>query len=163
MKKESKIISVWESFLQLSLGEKQKSFYEKMISDAQVVHMTPIKEVFSKEEISQIKKCVKPKKKECYKNATSLCALFPEKEIKYVEGFFTCYGFPLEHAFNKVGDKYVDITGSLLLSVSEDEEYVALGEWTEKEVWEVLLKTGCYGGIWKEKYVESLTNKNSVL
>lgn len=159
MQKESKIISEWKRFLQLPLDSRQKSFYEKMIDDARVVHISPLEEVFSKSEISKIKKYVNPKKKECYKNATSLLSLFPEKHIKYVEGFFTCYGIPLEHAFNKVGDKYVDITASLLLNVSKDEEYVALGEWEEKAVWEVLVKTGCYGNIWREKYIESLTSK----
>ena len=159
MNEESIIINHLKSFLSLPLNDKQKAFYEKECEDARVVHVLPIEQVFSAKEISKIKKEIKPKKKECYRNATALCSLFPEREIKYVEGFFTCCGLPIEHAFNKVGDKYVDITSSLLLGFTGEEEYVALGEWSSDEVWEVLAKTGYYGNIWKEKYIESLTNK----
>lgn len=55
-----------------------------------------------------IRQVIKPKPKECYRNSHLLCEAFPER-ILYCEGK-TNVPIPIDHAFNKVGDAYIDIT-----------------------------------------------------
>lgn len=49
-----------------------------------------------------------PVVKECYKNAHLLTLLFPDR-VQYVEGKTNVF-IPIYHAFNRVGNKYIDIT-----------------------------------------------------
>lgn len=59
-------------------------------------------------EIELIRRVVRPEVKGCYRNAHLLTLLFPDR-VRYVEGK-THTVIPIDHAFNRVGDKYIDIT-----------------------------------------------------
>lgn len=59
-------------------------------------------------DMDYIRHVIKPKPKECYRNSHLLCEAFPER-ILYCEGK-TNVPIPIDHAFNKVGDAYIDIT-----------------------------------------------------
>lgn len=133
---------------------KQHDCMVKMIGDATDVEVCSIHDVFSDEEIRKIRRKVKPKAKECYKNAFLLTELFPEK-VQYVEGKFTCMKFvSLEHAWNKVGDKYVDITMEMALKRNpKDEEYMSLGCYSYGEILDVAMKLGYYGEVYFNKNI----------
>lgn len=93
-----------------------------------------------------------------------LCTLFPDR-VKYVEGRFTVCGlFSTEHAWNKVGDKYIDITMEIALERNPaEEEYIAWGEYEESEILPYLFESKVYGGIYEQKFLENygkdLSNK----
>ena len=69
-------------------------------------------------------------------------------------------GFPIEHAFNCVDGKYVDITIELALGREIEDTYVTIGEYNDNEVREILLQNGFYGEIYstifKNKYKENV-------
>ena len=138
----------------------QKQFYEKMVSDAKIVKCTSIYNIFTEDEIRKIKRNVRPVAKECYKNSYRLieCEIIPE--INYCEGYMSCMGVPVEHAFNKVNDKYIDITAELVLERDVDgDEYVVLGEYTKEDVLDIMFETQYYGGIYYNKFIKSLNEK----
>ena len=148
---ENKIIKELRQLAEIMDG-KAKKYYESMIADATPVRITPLSEVFNEYEIDMIR-VIKPKAKQCYKNALDLCVLFPDR-VKYVEGRFTVCGlFSTEHAWNKIEEKYIDITAELDLGHTNlnEEEYVALGEYDENEVLSYCIQSKVYGGIYMNK------------
>lgn len=161
--KENQIIKELRQITEIMSG-KQREYYESMIADATPIRIAPLSEAFNEYEIDMIKRVIKPEAKQCYKNASDLCVLFPDR-VKYVEGRFTvCVLFSTEHAWNKVGDKYVDITAELALNNNiNEEEYVVLGEYEYEETLSYLYKSKVYGGIYEQKFLENygkdLSNK----
>lgn len=94
---------------------------------------------------------VRPKKKMCYRNSHLLTLLFPDK-VKYVEGRFSCsfIGLPIDHAFNRVGDKYVDVTVELALKEDVTEhEYIEFAEYDSEQIDSAAYETGYYGEYYK--------------
>lgn len=161
---KSKIIKELCQIAEIMHG-KQKTYYEQMLADSTPVRITPLSEVFDEETIKLIKTQIRPESKLCFKNATTLCTMFPDR-VKYVEGRFTVCGlFSTEHAWNKVEDKYIDITAELALRRTNpnEEEYVALGEYDESEILPYLFESKVYGGIYEQKFLENygkdLSNK----
>ena len=138
------LISDIEGFAALTSG-KQQEYYIDLLNVARQVEVVSIKEVFTEDEIKKIKKYVRPKVNMCYKNSHYLTCLFPDK-VRYVEGRFSRYGIPIDHAFNRVGDKYVDITAELALkeNVSES-EYIAYAEYEQQQILDAAYATGYYG------------------
>ena len=132
----------------------QKEYYSDLLQSSKVVNVVSVKDVFTPEEVSLIKKIIRPKKKQCYRNATLLTYLFPN--VMYIEGKSMPENFfPIDHAFNKVGDFYIDITFELVLGEDVTKtEYVSFGEYDNNQVIEVADKTGfygeCYNYYWKK-------------
>lgn len=153
--KENSLIVELRTFAGFMEG-RQKEFYNQMLKDAKSVEVVRLSEVFTPDEIKAIKMFVKPQAKECYRNATLFAHIFPE--VEYVEGKMTCCGaFGIEHAWNKVGDKYVDITMELVLQRDPtQEEYLVLGEYDQKTVVDICTEVGFYGNIYPIVY-----NKNN--
>ena len=124
--KENQIINelLW---LSEKMFGKQKAYYDRMLADATPIQIAPLSEVFDEETIKLIKTQIRPEPKLCFKNATLLCTMFPDR-VKYVEGKFTvAHTISTEHAWNKVGDKYIDITMEIALECNpSEEEYIAL-------------------------------------
>lgn len=144
---------------------KQKTYYEQMLADATPVRIAPLSEVFDEETIRMIKEAINPQPKECYRNATMLCEMF-KGIVSYVEGRYTVMcTFSTEHAWNKIEDKYIDITAELALGRTNpnEEEYIALGEYDESEILPYLFESKVYGGIYEQKFLENygkdLSNK----
>ena len=134
------------------------ALYKQKANDANSVDIVSLSEVFSPEEIKMIKKYVRPKPKMCYKNAYMLCDYFDGEghDVKYVEGYLNMRGLPIEHAFNYVDGKYVDITMELALGKDmREDSYVSIGEFSTDEVRRVLLKNGFYGQIYDTLFLDS--------
>ena len=156
------IIDMLNFFAKNCSGYQQKLFQDKA-NDANSIDVVPLSEVFTKEEIEEIKKRVKPQKKACYENAYKLCDRFEyegKHDIKYCEGYLNMKGFPIEHAFNKVDGKYVDITIELALGndVTED-TYVSYCEYDVDTVREILLQNEYYGNIYDTIKLNSYKEK----
>lgn len=157
--KQNAILTQTEYFAKVCDGL-QKKFYEQQLQDYHEVKCVRLSEVFTKEEIRTIKMVVKPKKKECYRNAHLLTALFPDR-VQYVEGQVAIFNgaFGIEHAWNKVDGEYVDVTFELALGEKPEEElYMALGEYNLTTITMVTSETGYYGSIYNERFINA--NKN---
>ena len=148
MSETSILLEELRGFASICSG-KQKEWYEKMLADAKVVKISLLRDIFTPDEIETIKAVVRPQKKECYKNSTLTATLLMKKGVKYCEGKYTCYGIGLDHAFNKLGDKYFDVTAELALGKLDAQEYMVLGEYSPKEVLQIIEKQGYYGDIYK--------------
>lgn len=162
--KENQIIKELRQLAEI-MQDKQKAYYDKMLADATPIRIAPLSEVFDEETIRMIKEAINPQPKECYRNATMLCELF-KGIVSYVEGRFTVCGlFSTEHAWNKIEDKYIDITAELALGRTNpnEEKYIALGEYDDNEVLSYCMKSKVYGGIYEQKFLENygkdLSNK----
>lgn len=105
-------------------------------------------------ELEIIRDVLKPQPQQCYRNAHLLCQLFPER-VQYCEDKVLAF-FPIEHAFNRVGDKYVDITFEFALNDTEllQHEYVVFGEYDLQTINRVTKETGYYGDIYRNVYIE---------
>jgi len=89
--------------------------------------------------------------KQCYKNAAQM-SIYCEN-VKYVEGEISYHGVPIEHAWNKVDDKYFDITKDILFPTNSDySEYVKIIELDSMELMRFMNETGTYGGFLVEKF-----------
>ena len=162
MSKTDAIFMAWRTYKTLTQGQKQSDFFAQKLKDGKIVTCVPLCEVFDAKEIDVIKQVVRPEKRMCFKNAHMLTCLFPDR-VKYVEGEVTICGggIGIEHAWNLVdGEHYVDLTFEL--SLGEDvtkEGYVALGAYDAKTLRRVTHKTGYYGGIYTQLYIDALNKK----
>lgn len=155
---ESEIIKEIEMMLELPLHEKQKEYLQDLLKAAKPVKVVRAADVLEDYELEYIRHVIKPKPKECYRNSYLLCDAFPER-ILYCEGR-TNVPIPIDHAFNKVGDAYIDITFEFALHETPSMyEYVTFGEYDAKTIRKVVLKTGTYGGIYNWLYNQQQKNK----
>lgn len=138
---ESVIIEEMRAFLRLDLPDRQRQYFTDTIAVAKRVEVVKAADVFDEREIELIRRTVRPVVKGCYRNAHLLTLLFPDR-VRYVEGK-THTVIPIDHAFNKVGEKYVDITFEFALNENPTQwEYVAFGEYTATLYKPLLSKRG---------------------
>ena len=144
------------AFLQFDLNPKQRQYFADTIAGAKRVEVVRAADVFDDYELDFIRDVLKPQPKQCYRNAHLLCELFPER-VRYCEGK-THTLIPIDHVFNRVGDKYVDITFEFALNDAEltKYEYVVFGEYDLQTIDRVTEATGYYGDIYRNVYVERL-------
>lgn len=151
---ESIIIKEIEMMLELPLHERQKAYFQDLLNAAKPVKIVPAADVLEDYELDYIRHVIKPKPKECYRNSHLLCEAFPER-ILYCEGK-TNVPIPIDHAFNKVGDAYIDITFEFALHENPSiYEYVTFGEYDAKTIRKAVLETGYYGEIYRWLYYHS--------
>ncbi len=151
------------NFFAKSCSGVQKELFSQKVKDANSVDIVPLSEVFTEAEIKEIKRRIHPQPKCCYENAWKLCDRFEyegKHEIKYCEGYLNMKGIPIDHAFNCVDGKYVDITIELALGKEIEDTYVTIGEYSTDEVREILIQNGYYGEIYNtiflNKYKENI-------
>lgn len=152
---ESVIIEEMRAFLRLDLNPRQHKYFTDTIDVAKRVEVVPVSEVFNEREIELIRRIVRPEKQACYKNAHLLTLLFSDR-VQYCEGK-TLAIIPIDHAFNRVGDKYVDITFEFALKDDPTGyEYVVFGEYDLDTINRISDKTGYYGDYYRALYIERL-------
>ena len=155
-------------FFAQNMSGVQAELFKQKAEDADSIDIVPLNEVFTEQEIQEIKRRLRPQPKMCYENAYKLMDRFSydsNHEIEYVEGYINMKGFPIEHAFNKVDGKYVDITIELALGKDPSEDtYVKIGEFDLDTVREILLQNQYYGQIYEtiflNKYKENVKGAN---
>lgn len=161
----NQIIDVLKAVASFDWNPEQKAFYEQRVADARSVECVPMRDVFTPEQLQFLFKNAgyKAKQKMCYKNATNLIQIIErwyflldfDLPIKYVEGYTSCYDLlPIEHAFVKIGDKYVDPTFERALHRDVRKEmYVSCIELDPKTMTRYLLETGYYGELYTYDYM----------
>ena len=151
---ESEIIKDIQMMLELPLNKNQKRYYRELLQNAKPVQIVSAFEVLEDYEIEYIRHVIKPKEKECYRNSHLLCDAFPDK-ILYCEGRANV-PIPIDHAFNRVGDVYIDITFEFALHETPSTyEYVTFGEYDAATINRIERQTGYFGGIYRYLYCES--------
>lgn len=156
-----------QAYARLNVPDEQKQYYRQIATDARVVECVPMSDVFSCGQLRFLKERAgyKTQRKMCYKNASDLVEAVellrrmyptPTEPAIYVEGYTLGGGvLPIEHAFVRIGDKYVDPTFERALHKDvRKEQYVALAEFDREELRKLQLETCYYGGMYQYAYVK---------
>lgn len=144
----------------------QKAYYEQRAKDARPVECVPMRDVFTPEQLRFLRDKLgyRPQQRMCYRNAAELVRLIAglgaltltTAPVRYVEGYAYCYGLlPIEHAFVKIGDKYIDPTFERALHRDVRKEmYVALIELDPQTMAQYQAETGFYGELYQYDYLK---------
>ena len=153
---DSVLIGQLKQFATLTKNSNQGQFFQSKVDAAKDIKVERMEDVLTKEQIRVVKR-LDIRKKECYRNAYLVAQAL---NCQYVEGqMLLCFG--IDHAFNKIGDHYFDATKEICLGEDPTEtEYISIGEWSWETVFDVISKTGQYGDIYNELYIQSL-NKST--
>lgn len=151
----NRIIEELNAIASLGVSGRQKRYFEQCARDARPVQCVPMRDVFNEMQMAFYGK-LRMVKKQCYRNASNMVELGPIQAFgplpgfKYVEGLTYEPGFiPIEHAFVKIGDKYIDPTFERALHINVTKcEYVSLVELEWPELAAIQAKTGYYGEIY---------------
>ena len=139
----------------------QKAWFEQQANDARPVQCVRMRDAFSDGELYIIfdQLHYRTQQKMCYKNAAELVRIIRNigtlPPVKYVEGYAYCYGLlPIEHAFVKVGDLYVDPTFERALHRDVRKElYAACIELDFETMAKYQVETGFYGELYVYDYM----------
>lgn len=148
------IIEELKGFASLTSG-RQRDYFDQMLRDAHVVKVFRMSEVLTKEQIDIIRS-LGVEVKQCYKNATLITQAIPE--IEYIEGktsIFKDFSPSIDHAWNKLGDKYFDATAEIIHKGLFG-EYVSLIEVSSEEVMNIAIENEFYGEVYNTKFKKSI-------
>lgn len=121
-------------------------FYQAKADAATDISVVRCCDVLTQEELRWVRSILKPRMKECYRNALVLAQHFG---CGYIEGQMLLY-FGIDHAFNKIRGKYIDVTKEFALGEDPTKtEYVSIGEYSSDEATKVALKTRQYGNVFE--------------
>ena len=144
----------------LDWNPEQKAWFEQQANDARAVQCVRMRDAFSTEQLEYIRRYYHTRQKMCYENATRLILLMSDSElfpepVRYVEGFAYAYQLlPIEHAFVKVGDKYIDPTFERALHRDvRTELYVSCCELDPLTMARYQVETGFYGDLYVYDYM----------
>ena len=162
----NRIIEELRAKASLDWNPEQKAWFEQQANDARVVECVRMRDVFTPDQMEMLFKNIgyKTQQKMCYKNASELVERVEWMAghydpnippVKYVEGFAYCYELlPIEHAFVKVGDKYIDPTFERALHRDVRKEiYVSCIELDPETMAKYQLETGFYGELYVYDYM----------
>nr|DAM87924.1 MAG TPA: hypothetical protein [Caudoviricetes sp.] len=145
------MIEAMKAVSQLCGDSAQGRFYKTKADKAKPIHLTSVKELFSEEELKELLNDVKPKMHGCFQTAQKLSMFHGFEYVEGEWGFFG--GFGIEHAFNRKGDKYFDLTSEIVLKKNiEEEEFVSIAEFSSKFVRSACLELKSYTALIPYKY-----------
>lgn len=160
----NRIIEELRARASLNWNAEQKACFEQQAKDARPVQCVRMRDVFTREQLNYLK-CwgYKTQQKMCYKNAAELVRLIVGndafgligKPVRYVEGYAYSYGMlPIEHAFVKIGDKYIDPTFERALHRDVRQElYASCIELDTLTMAKYQMETGYYGELYIYDYM----------
>ena len=156
---ENPIIEQLKGMTQLKWGREQQTYREQIVRDCRLVQCERMRDVLTAKQLEFIKGFYHTQQKQCYRNAAELVFLmeradwlFPEP-VRYIEGYGYCM-FPIEHAFVKYGDRYIDPTFERACHLDVRKElYASLIELEPDTLRRYLLDTGNYGGMYQYAYL----------
>jgi len=162
----NRIIEELRARASLAWDAEQKAYYEQIAADARIVQCVPMRDVFTPEQLQFLFHTMgyKAQQKKCYVNASELIEQIEwmgrhfdpsVPEVKYVEGYAYFQAFlPIEHAFVKVGDKYIDPTFEKALHINVTNElYVSCIELGFDTMAKYQSETGFYGELYMYDYM----------
>ena len=154
-------------FASITSGYQQK-YFKRRLECLEKVRVVPMNRLFDGWTIDHLRRFGDFRKKECYSNALHTAELLEhidevslmgkvvkKPEVKYVEGYLLTLGLPIDHAFNKIGDWYFDVTMDLLHDRVEEDCYWKIGEWSYREALKLMCETGYYGGVFDTLFRKS--------
>ena len=160
--KTNVIIQELRARASLGWNPEQQAWFDQQAKDARPVQCVRMRDAFTPEQLTFIRETYKTQQKMCYRNAAELVRLishplaflFPEP-VRYVEGYTYCSGLLLiEHAFVKVGDKYIDPTFERALHRDVRKEiYASCIELDFDTMARYQVETGFYGGLYIYDYI----------
>lgn len=158
------IIEELNAIAGMMVEPRQKEFYEQRAKDARPVRCARMCDVFTPEQMALLLRDYRPKKKICYKNASDLVVMLAclraaniiRRPACYVEGLvYSCGLLAIDHAFVKVGDRYIDPTFEMALGLDvRNETYVSLIELPPSEMARYEAETGMYGGLYQYAFLK---------
>lgn len=161
---DNSVADMLQQFVTLTSGY-QKEYYKKRLDCLNRVPMHSVHELFDKETADLLKRLGRFKKKECYANALHASEIIQsmgevyilgEKvenpEVKYVEGYVLVFGIPIDHAFNRIGDHWFDVTMDFALGDKEVSPHYSVGEWNYAEALRMMCEEGFYGGLFDKVF-----------
>lgn len=151
----STLITQLQQTAEIIRNDRQRDFYNAKIAAAKDVKVEPLKSVLTKEQLDRISH-LHFRPKECYRNAFLVAQAL---NCEYVEGQMLFY-FGIDHAFNKIGNRYFDVTKELVLKENPSEcEYISIGEYSWETAWSVFSEENCYTDVFNILYVKSLKDE----
>lgn len=163
---ENVIINFLAIMAGLDRHNEQSGFFSQRVKDARPVQCAKMSEAFTPEQMHFLfYNCgYRTQRKQCYKNSAILVdsaewmavhydpTLPP---VRYVEGFAYEDGLlPVEHAFVKVGDKYIDPTFERALHIDVSKvSYVSCFEIDATTMTKYLSELRVYGGLYQYDYI----------
>ena len=157
--KTNPIINYLNNLASLGFSGEQKNYYVQRAKDARPVECVRMVDVFTPAQMLFLQKYYKPQVKQCYKNAADLVMLMSQlgfmfrEPAKYVEGISGNI-VPIDHAFVKVGSRYIDPTYEMVLKKDvRKETYVSLIELDPVTMGQYLVDSGYYGNLYQHKYI----------
>ena len=141
--------------------DEQKAYFVQIAADAKPVDCVRMRDALTPEQMKWVRLMgYHTHQKRCYRNASDLVRILGkaadewEMDIKYVEGFaFSCGLLSIEHAFVKIGDKYIDPTFERALKLDvRCEHYVSCLELDEQTLNRYQFETGYYGELYRYDY-----------
>lgn len=161
------IIQELNAIASLDVPGRQKAYFEQRARDARPVRCVRMRDVLTPDQMEVLFKNIgyKTQQKMCYKNASDLVERVEWMAghydpnippVKYVEGLTYEPGFlPIEHAFVKIGDKYIDPTFERALHRDvRNELYVSCIELDALTMANYQLETGYYGELYVYDYMK---------
>ena len=151
------IIEYLEAYTKLGWRDpSQKAFLEQQAKDARPVQCVPMRDVLSPIDLEYLRGRYVAKRNHCFKNASDLVDKIVSPfgdvlPIRYVEGFTYSSGLmPIDHAFVKIGDKYIDPTFERALHLDVRKElYVSVFECDFDTMVDYMYKLGTYGPLYE--------------
>lgn len=130
-----------ESLVKITQG-KQKEFYAKQLNSARECTISPTPSDIDTAD---------PQIKQCYNN--SFFVVMNNPEALYVEGVAMFHGIPIDHAWNRIGDTYFDVTSEgPLKGKSQFTDYVSYLELGHDKLLELGEELGHSGPFMGELY-----------
>lgn len=163
MEKTNPIIKHLNEIAALGWQKEQGEFFKQRAADARSVECVRMRDVFTPDQLAFISQHFHARKKMCYKNASDLVTLLSHpwaflftEPVRYVEGFVMSGGlWPIEHAFVKVGDKYIDPTFERALKINPAQEtYASLIELDSDEMSRLEAEFGYYGDLYRFAFMK---------
>lgn len=165
MSRNNPIIEELKTLARLDWNAGQKAFFQKRADDAHPVKCERMCDVLHPRLIELINNVYHPVAKQCYMNASILVTLMngplspiSPKPVKYVEGLALAGGLvATEHAFVKIGDRYIDPTFECALGLDVRREcYVSLLELDAATMQKYERETGYYGELYRYQYIKNI-------
>lgn len=164
MTQDNYIIEQLRGVAAMNWAPEQKAFFEQRAADARPVECVRMRDVFSKEQMEFLRENYRARRNGCYENSSALVnlianpigGLFFDRPIWYVEGLaLSCGVLPIEHAFVKYGDVYIDPTFERALKRDVRKEmYVSLIVLDPVDMNRYQCATGFYGDLYKYDYLQ---------
>lgn len=120
-------------------GGKQKEYYQFLVDNIKSTPTTLVRKIPNLEKQMSVSEI---NAKECYNNSQKIVLYNRDLGIEYVEGYYIIegIGLPIEHAWNKIGDYYFDLTAQLVWDSFEPNNYFAIHSFDYEQIAKFVFK-----------------------